>query len=100
MSWQSYVDGQICGMVDCRVAVIAGSADGAVWAKFEKPELTKPVSVNFFCVLFCLDVRARPAAVEFCSGGNGHRPYVLALCITTYRHAFCRESKMLMFYIE
>ena len=36
MSWQQYVDNQICAAVSCRVAVIAGLADGAVWAKFEK----------------------------------------------------------------
>lgn len=36
MSWQAYVDNQICAAVSCRVAVIAGLQDGAVWAKFEK----------------------------------------------------------------
>ena len=36
MSWQAYVDNQICAAVSCRVAVIAGLGDGAVWAKFEK----------------------------------------------------------------
>ncbi|KAI1285880.1 Profilin [Halotydeus destructor] len=36
MSWQTYVDNQICAQVSCRVAVIAGLQDGAVWAKFEK----------------------------------------------------------------
>ena len=36
MSWQAYVDNQICAAVSCRVAVIAGLTDGAVWAKFEK----------------------------------------------------------------
>lgn len=35
MSWQQYVDNQICSQVTCKVAVIAGKADGAVWAKFE-----------------------------------------------------------------
>jgi len=36
MSWQAYVDNQICAQVSCRVAVIAGLQDGSVWAKFEK----------------------------------------------------------------
>jgi len=36
MSWQTYVDKQICEQVSCRLAVIAGLADGQVWAKFEK----------------------------------------------------------------
>jgi len=43
MSWQTYVDNQICAQVSCRVAVIAGLQDGAVWAKFEK-DLAAPVS--------------------------------------------------------
>jgi profilin len=43
MSWQTYVDNQICAQVSCRVAVIAGLADGAVWAKFEK-DLPSPVT--------------------------------------------------------
>ena len=43
MSWQSYVDNQICQHVDCRLAVIAGLQDGAVWAKFEK-DLPKQVT--------------------------------------------------------
>nr|AOD75399.1 profilin-like protein [Tyrophagus putrescentiae] len=43
MSWQSYVDNQICQHVDCRLAVIAGLQDGAVWAKFEK-DLPKQIT--------------------------------------------------------
>jgi len=43
MSWQAYVDNQICAQVSCRLAVIAGLADGAVWAKFEK-DAVEPVS--------------------------------------------------------
>jgi len=43
MSWQQYVDNQICAAVSCRMAVIAGLQDGAVWAKFEK-ELPSPVT--------------------------------------------------------
>lgn len=43
MSWQSYVDNQICQHVDSRLAVIAGLTDGAVWAKFEK-DLPKQVT--------------------------------------------------------
>ena len=45
MSWQNYVDQQICQNVDCRLAVIAGLADGAIWAKFEK-DIPKPVIIN------------------------------------------------------
>jgi len=43
MSWQTYVDNQICAQVSCRLAVIAGLQDGAVWAKFEK-DLNQSVS--------------------------------------------------------
>jgi len=43
MSWQAYVDNQICAQVSCRLAVIAGLQDGAVWAKFEK-DLAAPVT--------------------------------------------------------
>jgi len=43
MSWQQYVDNQICAQVSCRLAVIAGLADGAVWAKYEK-DLSQSVS--------------------------------------------------------
>ncbi|XP_076347070.1 profilin-A-like [Tachypleus tridentatus] len=35
MSWQTYVDDQICSLVQCRVAVIAGFDDGGIWAKRE-----------------------------------------------------------------
>ena len=42
MSWQAYVDNQICGFVDSKLAVIASLQDGSVWAKKEKTE--KPVS--------------------------------------------------------
>jgi profilin len=43
MSWQAYVDNQICAQVSCRLAVIAGLQDGAIWAKFEK-DLPQSVS--------------------------------------------------------
>jgi len=43
MSWQAYVDNQICAQVSCRVAVIAGLQDGAIWGKFEK-DISQPVS--------------------------------------------------------
>lgn len=36
MSWQYYVDNQICQKVKCRLAVIGGIDDGLVWAKMEK----------------------------------------------------------------
>ena len=45
MSWQQYVDNQICAQVSCRLAVIAGLQDGAVWAKFEK-DLPAQVSIE------------------------------------------------------
>jgi len=35
MSWQAYVDNQICAYVQCKAAVIAGLADGSIWAKYE-----------------------------------------------------------------
>lgn len=44
MSWQSYVDNQICAQVSCRLAAIAGLADGAIWAKFEKDSTVAPVT--------------------------------------------------------
>ncbi|KAG8186324.1 hypothetical protein JTE90_005856 [Oedothorax gibbosus] len=43
MSWQAYVDNEICAVVSCRVAVIAGLQDGSIWAKFEDPT-GKPVT--------------------------------------------------------
>lgn len=43
MSWQAYVDNEICAVVSCKVAVIAGLQDGSIWAKFEDPT-GKPVS--------------------------------------------------------
>lgn len=42
MSWQAYVDNEICAVVSCKVAVIAGLQDGSIWAKFEDPT-GKPV---------------------------------------------------------
>jgi len=33
MSWQTYVDSQICGSVDCKFACIAGLANGQIWAQ-------------------------------------------------------------------
>lgn len=44
MSWQAYVDNQICAQVSCRLAAIAGLQDGAIWAKFEKDSSVTPVS--------------------------------------------------------
>lgn len=38
MSWQAYVDDQICKYVQCKVALIASLADGSVWAKQEKSD--------------------------------------------------------------
>ncbi|XP_013779145.1 profilin-1-like [Limulus polyphemus] len=35
MSWQNYVDNQICNQVECRIAVIAGLQNGGIWAKYE-----------------------------------------------------------------
>ncbi|KAF8765073.1 uncharacterized protein LOC129971482 [Argiope bruennichi] len=43
MSWQAYVDNQICAEVSCRVAAIAGLQDGSIWAKYEDPQ-AKPVT--------------------------------------------------------
>ncbi|XP_054710581.1 uncharacterized protein LOC129220239 [Uloborus diversus] len=44
MSWQAYVDNQICAQVSCRLAAIAGLQDGAIWAKFEKDSSVPPVT--------------------------------------------------------
>jgi len=33
MSWQAYVDNQICQFVQCKVAIIASNQDGAIWAR-------------------------------------------------------------------
>jgi len=33
MSWQAYVDQQICGVVDCKFAAIAGLSNGQIWAQ-------------------------------------------------------------------
>lgn len=44
MSWQTYVDNQICAQVSCKVSAIGGLQDGAIWAKFEKDANTKPVT--------------------------------------------------------
>jgi len=33
MSWQAYVDQQICGVVDCKFACIAGLQNGQIWAQ-------------------------------------------------------------------
>lgn len=33
MSWQAYVDDQICSVVQSKLAVIASFADGSIWAK-------------------------------------------------------------------
>lgn len=38
MSWQAYVDNQICSFVQCKAAIIASLADGSVWAKQEKSD--------------------------------------------------------------
>lgn len=33
MSWQSYVDDQICAQVQAKIAIIASFQDGSIWAK-------------------------------------------------------------------
>lgn len=38
MSWQAYVDDQICTFVDTKLAIIASLADGAIWAKKVDPD--------------------------------------------------------------
>lgn len=42
MSWQAYVDNQICSYVSCKVAIIASLQDGSVWAKQDNQ--SKPVT--------------------------------------------------------
>lgn len=39
MSWQSYVDNQICGYVSTKAAIIASLQDGSIWAKQETSNL-------------------------------------------------------------
>ncbi|RWS21804.1 Blo t profilin allergen-like protein [Leptotrombidium deliense] len=48
MSWQEYVDNQICSQVSCKLAVIAG-LDGAIWAKFEKDFPVTTEEVKAIC---------------------------------------------------
>lgn len=61
MSWQSYVDNQICQHVDCTIAVIANIADGSVWAKFEKEE--KKNAINAKEIKTIADtIKSNPAA--------------------------------------
>lgn len=56
MSWQAYVDNQICAAVSCRIAAIAGLQDGAVWAKYEDPN-ARPVCICFFKkIIYCFEV--------------------------------------------
>lgn len=57
MSWQAYVDNQICAAVSCRIAAIAGLQDGAVWAKYEDPN-ARPVCICFFVffLIYCFEV--------------------------------------------
>jgi len=43
MSWQAYVDNQICAHVSSRLAIIAGLQDGSIWAKYEK-DIPSPVT--------------------------------------------------------
>jgi profilin len=38
MSWQAYVDNQICNYVETKLAIIASLQDGTVWAKQEKSD--------------------------------------------------------------
>jgi len=40
MSWQEFVDQQICAVVPCKMALIAGIDDGTIWAKKECPGIT------------------------------------------------------------
>lgn len=39
MTWQAYVDNQICGYVSSKLAVIASIQDGSIWAKQENSEI-------------------------------------------------------------
>lgn len=62
MSWQAYVDNQICAAVSCRVAVIAGLQDGAIWAKFEK-DLPSEVTQEELKVI-CDAIRTNPNSFQ------------------------------------
>ncbi|UYV80430.1 hypothetical protein LAZ67_19000176, partial [Cordylochernes scorpioides] len=40
MSWQSYVENQICNQVTCKYAAIASLNDGSTWGKYELDDYT------------------------------------------------------------
>lgn len=60
MSWQAYVDNQICAAVSCRIAAIAGLQDGAVWAKYEDPN-ARPVCIFFIVLKYKFKCILKPA---------------------------------------
>lgn len=71
MSWQAYVDNQICAQVNCTVAAIAGLNDGAVWAKFEKDSGTPITQQELRTIADTM--RTNPSAFNECGiylGGN------------------------------
>lgn len=61
MSWQSYVDDQICKQVECTFAAIAGIQDGSIWAKFEKDD--KKVFKILFVILLNCNYKTRIAYI-------------------------------------
>lgn len=52
MSWQAYVDQQICGVVDCKYACIAGLQNGQIWA-FKSNGLNVSLYLSFCCCCVC-----------------------------------------------
>ena len=74
MSWQSYVDNQICQHVECRLAVIAG-LDGSVWAKFEK-DIPKQVRMFFLFDSISFYSLMMPAHVVFWLPSPPPSPFV------------------------
>lgn len=59
MSWQSYVDNQICNVVSSKLAIIASLDSGAIWAKLDESE--KQVSQNELKVI-ADTIKANPQA--------------------------------------
>ena len=77
MSWQTYVDNQICAQVSCKLAVIGGLSDGQVWAKYEK-EVSQPVSPFYWLIckwIECLvDLKVTQQELKAIADGMKNNP--------------------------
>ncbi|XP_054724850.1 uncharacterized protein LOC129235181 [Uloborus diversus] len=74
MSWQAYVDNQICAEVSCRIAAIAGLQDGSIWAKYEDSG-AKPVTQQELKTI-ADGMRANPAAFQETGIYLGNEKYI------------------------